>query len=73
MYNYILNPKNLLDLAPQHHGVCNNKLTYKFDELLQKLNPDNYNAIFYKNRDHYLNETNPLGIRNKIKQFIKLI
>lgn len=47
-----------------------NKLIYQFNKLLQKLNPDNYTVIFYKDRDHYLNETNPLGITNKIKKFI---
>ena len=48
-----------------------NKLTYMFNDLLTKLNTNNYQAIFYKNRDHYLNETNPLGIVNKIDTFIK--
>ena len=48
-----------------------NKLIYEFNELLKKINPDNYQPLFYKNRDHYLNETNPLGIVNKIKKYIE--
>ena len=49
----------------------NTELTIEYDKILQK-NNKNYSHYFYRNRDHYLNETNPIGIINKIKKYLKL-
>ena len=43
----------------------------QYSELFKKNNPTNYKDFYYKDRNKYLNQTNPLGLAYKIKYAIQ--